>query len=60
MRTIVEESMLELMYDIPSDDTITKVVIDKEFIMKQAPARILRRKVKATIDETLESGNSVG
>ncbi len=60
LRTIVEESMLELMYDIPSDDTITKVVIDKEFIMKQAPARILRRKVKATIDETLESGNSVG
>lgn len=42
MRTIVEESMLELMYEIPGDKTITKVVIEEDFILKKAPARILR------------------
>ncbi|MGI6132911.1 MAG: ATP-dependent Clp protease ATP-binding subunit ClpX [Christensenellales bacterium] len=42
LRTIVEESMLELMYEIPGDKTITKVVIEEDFILKKAPARILR------------------
>lgn len=46
LRTIVEESMLDLMYDIPSDKTITKVVVDKDFIYKKAPARILKTKPK--------------
>lgn len=44
LRAIVEESMLDLMYDIPSDNTISKVVVDKDFIMKKAPARILKTK----------------
>jgi ATP-dependent Clp protease ATP-binding subunit ClpX len=43
LRSIVEESMLDLMYEIPSDKSIIKVVIDKEFVNKKAyPARILR------------------
>lgn len=48
LRTIVEESMLDLMYDIPSDKTIAKVVIDKDFIEKKASARILRTNPKKT------------
>lgn len=62
LRTIVEESMLELMYDIPSDDTISKVVIDKDFILKHSPARILRRKVKKAGEEqtTIEEKDSAG
>ena len=35
LRTIVEESMLELMYEIPGDKTITKVVIEEDFILKK-------------------------
>lgn len=51
LRTIVEESMLEIMYDIPSDETIAKVIIDRDLILKNAPARILRRKVKKVAEE---------
>lgn len=51
LRTIVEESMLELMYEIPSDDTISKVVIDTDFIEKRTEPRILRRKSTKEKDE---------
>lgn len=45
LRSIVEESMLELMYEIPSDETIAKVIIDNDFIEKKTEPRILKRKV---------------
>ena len=32
LRAIMENVMLDLMYHIPSDPTITKVVIDKEMV----------------------------
>ena len=47
LRSIVEECMLDLMYEVPSDKTIKKIVIDKEFIEnKSYPARILREKIE--------------
>ena len=42
LRTIMEESMLELMYKIPSDKSIQKVVITKEYLAKEGEAIITR------------------
>ena len=42
LRTIMEESMLELMYKIPSDKSIQKVVITKEYLAKEGDAIITR------------------
>ena len=32
LRAIIEEFMLDIMYEIPKDDTIGEVVITKEYI----------------------------
>jgi len=37
LRSIMEKVMLDLMYQIPSDNTITKVVITRELILEQFP-----------------------
>lgn len=34
LRMILERAMRELMFDVPSDDTITEIVIDKETIVE--------------------------
>ena len=35
LRSIVEELMLDVMYDIPSDDSIKKFTITKDMVEKQ-------------------------
>ena len=40
LRAILEESMLDIMYDIPSEENIEKVVITAETVNKKAPPRI--------------------
>ena len=42
LRTILEEYMMDLMFLIPSDKTIKKVIITKDFIENKAPADIIR------------------
>lgn len=42
LRTIMEESMLELMYEIPSDKSIKKIVITRDYLDKKADADITR------------------
>lgn len=42
LRAIIEEMMTDVMYDIPSDDTITKVTITKEAITEKQPPLIER------------------
>ena len=42
LRTIMEESMLELMYKIPSDKSIKKIVITKDYLAKNGEAEITR------------------
>jgi endopeptidase Clp ATP-binding regulatory subunit (clpX) len=42
LRAILEEIMLGVMYDIPSDKTIRKVVINADTITKKQPPEILR------------------
>jgi ATP-dependent Clp protease ATP-binding subunit ClpX len=49
LRSILEECMLQLMYDIPSDPSVEKVIITKDFIDKKAdPVIILNPEKKLT------------
>lgn len=48
LRTIVENAILNTMYDIPSDDTIAKVIITADTIDKKHPPKILRNKKKVS------------
>lgn len=42
LRMIVENLLLELMFDIPSDPTIREIIVDKENIVKGTPPKIIR------------------
>ena len=42
LRSIIESVVLDLMYEIPSDETVTKVTITKELVEKQGEALIER------------------
>lgn len=44
LRTIMEEAMLGLMYDIPDQKDIEKVVITKDFILGKSAAKIIKKK----------------
>ncbi|MBX7145376.1 MAG: ATP-dependent Clp protease ATP-binding subunit ClpX [Oligoflexia bacterium] len=44
LRAILEESMLELMYEIPSDPTIKEIMITPEVISKKAPPVVVHHK----------------
>lgn len=48
LRTIVEDVMLDVMYDIPSDKSIKKVIITRESIKKSAPPIILKKHLEET------------
>jgi len=43
LRSIMEKAMLQVMYDIPSDRKIEKVMITKECILDEAPPLITKR-----------------
>lgn len=45
LRTILEESMLELMYEIPSQNNISEVIINEEVIEKKEKPLLLYEKV---------------
>ncbi|MCL2376651.1 MAG: ATP-dependent Clp protease ATP-binding subunit ClpX [Defluviitaleaceae bacterium] len=40
LRSIIESFMIDIMYEIPSDDSIERVVVTKETVEKKAPAII--------------------
>jgi ATP-dependent Clp protease ATP-binding subunit ClpX len=42
LRMIVENLLMELMFDVPSDPTIKEIVVDKESVFKQSPPQIIR------------------
>jgi ATP-dependent Clp protease ATP-binding subunit ClpX len=42
LRMIVENLLLELMFDVPSDPTIKEIVVDKESVLKTRPPQIIR------------------
>ena len=43
LRAIIEEFMLDIMYEIPKDDNIGEVIITKEYIEHTGGPRILMR-----------------
>ena len=43
LRAIIEEFMLDIMYEIPKDDSIGEVVITREYIEGNGGPRILLR-----------------
>lgn len=50
LRSIMEKTMLKIMFDIPSQKDITKVTITKECICGAAPPKISRRRKKKEAD----------
>lgn len=44
LRAILEQCMLEVMYDAPSDESIKEVVITPETVLQKAPPVIIRQK----------------
>ncbi len=51
LRTIMEESMLELMYQIPSDKTIKKIVITRDYLSRKGDAEITRGEATAEVEK---------
>ena len=45
LRTIFENLMLDAMYDIPEDDSIEKVVIDREVVNGLKKAEIVKKQI---------------
>ncbi|NMB45430.1 MAG: ATP-dependent Clp protease ATP-binding subunit ClpX [Firmicutes bacterium] len=43
LRTILEDIMLDIMYEIPSQDDIVKCLVSKEVVEKQVQPRLIRR-----------------
>ena len=43
LRAIVEETVLDHMFDIPSDKSVKKVVITKESVLGEEKPRVIRR-----------------
>ena len=52
LRTIIEEAMLPLMYSVPSDDTIAKIIIDaKRENPEEIEAVYIKRDVASVVNE---------
>ncbi len=43
LRAIVEETVMDLMFDVPSDKSVKRVVVTKESVEGKQPPRIIRR-----------------
>ncbi|MBR3539059.1 MAG: ATP-dependent Clp protease ATP-binding subunit ClpX, partial [Eubacterium sp.] len=61
LRAIIEKSMLDLMYEIPSDDMIQSCVVTKETITDGAePEKTLRDKPRTRKSRIRQAGVPVG
>lgn len=45
LRSIVEKAMLDIMYDVPSDESVEKVIIGPNCITKKIPPEIVRKEI---------------
>ena len=45
LRTIFENLMLESMYDIPSEDDVEKVIIDKDVVLGGKQPEIIKKQI---------------
>lgn len=48
LRSVLEQLMLDLMYEIPSDNNIDKIIITKDMVVKQGRAEIRYNKKEKT------------
>ena len=48
LRSIIEEFMLDIMYEIPKDDNIGTVIITKDYVEKKGGPKIIPRDVAVT------------
>jgi ATP-dependent Clp protease ATP-binding subunit ClpX len=46
LRSILESFMLDIMYEIPSDETIQKVIITKQTVEKTTPATFIHKETE--------------
>ena len=45
LRTILENLMIDTMYDIPSNDSIAKVIIDEDVVVKGVKPKIINKEI---------------
>ncbi len=55
LRSIMEEAMLDIMYDIPSEENICKCIITKDSILKKATPELIYKEKKPVSKELTES-----
>ena len=55
LRTILEETMMEVMYQIPSMTDVEKCIVDKDSVKKREMPKLIRKKI-----ETQEPKKIVG
>ena len=49
LRAIVEEAMTQVMYDVPSDNTVEKCVVTEDTIKKKAPPQLIHNENRQPI-----------
>lgn len=55
LRSIIEETMMDIMFDIPSDSTVKKVIVTKSCVLGEAPVTVIRKtKRKAISDNNIK------
>ncbi len=57
LRGILEETLNELMFESPSDETINKIIINGDVIEKGTEPEIIRTKEKKTLKLSLKKGS---
>ena len=55
LRSIIEEFMLDIMYEIPKDDNIGSVIITKEYIENTGGPIIQMRETERKLAQTSEA-----
>ena len=55
LRTIMEETLLDIMYDLPSQDGVTKIVVDEHVVDKGVDAKMVYEKAKSSKGDSVKS-----
>lgn len=53
LRSIMEELMLKIMYEVPSRNDILKIIIDKDTVDKKSEPQFILKEPKIEIDKTI-------
>ncbi|MCC8169874.1 MAG: ATP-dependent Clp protease ATP-binding subunit ClpX [Oscillospiraceae bacterium] len=59
LRAIIEESIMDIMFEVPSDKSIEKVIVTRDVISSGKPPAVIRRELSSLKDE-LEIENKNG